>query len=1094
MPRLRCRFVANYFFSWLLFSLVANFTWAQSETATVSGQVVDPSGLNVTGAQVKLVDIDRDTSASSTTNNSGLYTFPSVRPGRYRIEVLAAGFRVVNVTGVTVNVQDHLEQNFKLVVGSISESMTVTADAYNVNTTDATISTVVDRNFAENLPMNGRSFQTLIQLAPGVVPATSNVSDGGQFNVNGQRASANYWMVDGVSANIGIAVFTSPGNGLGGSLGSFSATGGTNSLVSVDALQEFRIQTSGYAPEFGRTPGGQISIVTRSGTNRVHGSSFDYFRNDALDATDWFNGFTNDPPLRKAAERQNDFGGTFEGPLFKNRTFFFFSYEGLRLRLPQTALTTVPDLSARQNAVLAMQPFLNAYPLPNGPTAVDSQGNPIPGEAEFNASYSNPSTLDAYSIRIDHKINDKLLLFGRYNLSPSGFIQRGGQGGQALSVLNSSDIRTETETVGATLVPSAVVTNDWRFNYSRTEARGSWSLDHFGGAVPLVSLPLPNPYNAQNAQLSTLILSLRNPGIVEGKATRNVQRQFNIVDNLSLQRGSHSLKFGVDYRRLSPIFSAFAYDQFIFFSTVSSASAGNADSGAGVSQALGSTFLFRNLGVFAQDTWRIVPRLTITYGVRWDVDFVPQSINGPSLAAVTGFNLNDLSNLALAPAGTSPYNTAYGNFAPRLGLAYQPSQAADSGTTIRGGFGLFYDLASQEVGNSVFPGTYPFGSFKFCPGGPGCPANVTFPLDSSVAAPAPISPDSLSSGGVLGAFDPHLHLPYALQWNAALEQALGKQQSISVSYIGSAGRRLIQSAFAISPNPSFVYVNLVTNGARSNYNALQLQFQRRLSHGLQALASYTWAHSIDTASAGSVFVGSNQLLPGNANANRGPSNFDIRNAFSAAITYEIPAPKSNPLIYTSLRNWSLQSIIHVQSASPVDVFDSNFTQLKIFQAQVRPDVVSGIPLYLYGSQYPGGRAFNGTPGAVAGGCPDGFPSLGPFCPPPAGPDGLPIGQGNLGRNALRGFGLAQWDFSVHRDFAIHEALKLQFRVEMFNVVNHPNFGPPGGCFGSFCGQPFGVSTQTLAQSLGANIGNGGFDPLYQIGGPRSIQLALKLTF
>jgi hypothetical protein len=197
MPRLRCRFVANYFFSWLLFSLVANFTWAQSETATVSGQVVDPSGLNVTGAQVKLVDIDRDTSASSTTNNSGLYTFPSVRPGRYRIEVLAAGFRLVNVTGVTVNVQDHLEQNFKLVVGSISESMTVTADAYNVNTTDATISTVVDRNFAENLPMNGRSFQTLIQLAPGVVPATSNVSDGGQFNVNGQRASANYWMVDG---------------------------------------------------------------------------------------------------------------------------------------------------------------------------------------------------------------------------------------------------------------------------------------------------------------------------------------------------------------------------------------------------------------------------------------------------------------------------------------------------------------------------------------------------------------------------------------------------------------------------------------------------------------------------------------------------------------------------------------------------------------------------------------------------------------------------------------------------------------------------------------------------------------------------------
>jgi hypothetical protein len=198
-----------------------------------------------------------------------------------------------------------------------------------------------------------------------------------------------------------------------------------------------------------------------------------------------------------------------------------------------------------------------------------------------------------------------------------------------------------------------------------------------------------------------------------------------------------------------------------------------------------------------------------------------------------------------------------------------------------------------------------------------------------------------------------------------------------------------------------------------------------------------------------------------------------------------------------VRSWSLQSIIHVQSASPVNVYDSNFGSLQqVFQTQVRPDVVAGIPLYLYGSQYPGGKAFNGTAGAVAGGCPDGSPSIGPFCPPPVGPDGLPTRQGNLGRNALRGFGLAQWDFSVHRDFAIHESLKLQFRAEMFNVINHPSFGPPSGCLGPGCGTPFGfgVSSSTLAQSLAGNVGNGGFDPLYQLGGPRSIQLALKLSF
>ena len=197
MPRLRRRSAANWFFLWLLFSLVANFTWAQSETATVSGQVVEPSGLNVTGAQVKLVDIDRDTSVSVPTNNNGLYAFPSVRPGRYRMEVTAAAFKVVNVTGLLVNVQDHIEQNFRLQIGPVAESLTVTAGAPLANTTDGTVSTVVDRQFAENLPMNGRSFQTLIDLTPGVVLTTSDVNDSGQFSVNGQRASSNYWMVDG---------------------------------------------------------------------------------------------------------------------------------------------------------------------------------------------------------------------------------------------------------------------------------------------------------------------------------------------------------------------------------------------------------------------------------------------------------------------------------------------------------------------------------------------------------------------------------------------------------------------------------------------------------------------------------------------------------------------------------------------------------------------------------------------------------------------------------------------------------------------------------------------------------------------------------
>jgi hypothetical protein len=350
------------------------------------------------------------------------------------------GFRFIVVTDITLNVQDVVSRNFNLDVGAFSESITVTADQININTTDATVSTVVDRQFAENLPMNGRSFQTLIELTPGVVVAPTGPADAGQFSVNGQRASSNYWTVDGVSANIGISATNNPGNGLGGALGSFSALGGTNSLVSVDAMQEFRIQTSTYAPGFGRTPGGQISIVTRSGTNQFHGTVFDYLRNDLFDANDWFADYAH---LAKPKERQNDFGGTFGGPILRDHTFFFFSYEGLRLRLPQVALDTVPDLTARQTAVSAIQPYLQAFPFdPNQPDL----GN---GTAQYNASYSNAASLDASSLRLDHKLNSKWALSGRYNYSPSEIIVRGVNAGP-LSVVAPTRISTQTATVGAT--------------------------------------------------------------------------------------------------------------------------------------------------------------------------------------------------------------------------------------------------------------------------------------------------------------------------------------------------------------------------------------------------------------------------------------------------------------------------------------------------------------------------------------------------------------------------------------------------------------------------------------------------------------------
>ena len=1075
---MRVRLTVLYF---IIFVLFINTAPAQSPNGTVSGIVLDPSGGIIAGADVLIINGATGVQYAGKANSEGFYVVPNIPPGAYRIQVSNSGFKTIIKPDIIIHVLDAIAINFTLPIGAASEIVTVTGGVPLVNTENAAVSTVVDRQFAENLPLNGRSFQTLIDLTPGVVVTASNEYDGGQFSVNGQRPSSNYWMVDGVSANVGISSTNIPGNGFGGALGSFSALGGTNSLVSVDAMQEFRIQTSTYAPEFGRAPGGQISIVTRSGTSQFHGTAFEYLRNDVFDANDWF---ANATDQRKPAERQNDFGGTFSGPIRKDRTFFFFSYEGLRLRLPRVTLTNVPDIAARQNALPALQPYLNAFPLPNGPD------NAATGVAQDNASYSNAASLDAYSLRVDHRLGSKWNLFARYNYSPSQLLQRGN--GLALSVIVPSRIVTQTGTAGATWAISVETANDLRVNYSRTSASSKSSLDDFGGAVPLTSLPFPSPYTGQNATFNLIVALLGNGGdLTQGKGAHNLQRQINILDNVTAQKGSHSLKLGVDYRRLSPEYDPAHYAQTVVFLGVPALESGNPFENV-IQSGGGATFLFHNLGMFAQDTWRVIPSLTLTYGLRWDVDFAPSTTNGATLPAVTGFNLSNLSSLALAPAGTPAFRTPYGNVAPRIGMAYQLSQNQNWQTVLRGGFGVFFDLATQETGNILGQSAYPFGATQVnFPSG-------TFPLDPSMAAPPAITKPGAGSGE-LTAFDPDLKLPYTLEWNVALEQSLGSKQSVSASYVGSVGRRLIQSAVISSPNSNLGSAYLVTNSGTSDYDALQLQFQRHLSDGLQALASFTWSHSIDDGSAGSIGSLSNTFVPGvNRNENRGPSDFDVRKAFSAGVTYEFPVIRSKRLMNALAHGWSLQTIIQARSAIPVTAYDLlvGFDQLFKANTLVRPDVIPGIPLYLYGSQYPGGKALNNTPGAVTGGCSNGSQSVGPFCPPPTDASGNPLRQGNLGRNALRGFGATQWDFAVHRDFPIREALKLQFRAEMFNVLNHPNFGQPTADISS---AQFGRSTQMLGQYLnggafGGTPGSGAFDPLYQIGGPRSIQFALKLMF
>ena len=1029
---------------------------AQSTSALLTGRVTDPSHAVIAGAKISAINIGTNFRYETVTNGAGEYTLANLPPGTYQIEVEKSGFKKLVRPEMILHVQDVLAIDFEMAVGSLSDTIVVEAGAPLVNTTSGTVSTVVDQTFVENMPLNGRSFQTLLMLTPGVVVTQTAFDDQGQFSVNGQRADANYFTVDGVSANFGVTGYPPLVQAAGGALPALSALGGTNSLVSVDAVQEFRVQTSSFAPEYGRTPGGQISIVTRSGSNQFHGTAFEYFRNSVLDANDWF---SNANRLPKPEERQNDFGGVFGGPILKDKTFFFFSYEGLRLRQPATQETVVPDTASRQQAPATMRPYLNAYPIQNGPELGS-------GTAQFNGSYSNPSSLDAYSIRIDHAINSKLSIFGRYNNSPSQTNVRNTFGVLSGTEFLSSSVQTFT--VGLNQIVTTAISNEFRANYSNDRVGSQFKLDNFGGAVPLTDAEMyPSGFSTANGLFEFNIQSAGT--LANGLYGTNEQRQINLIDNFTWTKGTHQLKFGVDYRWLSPFTRPFAYFLVVGFAGVTAGSGGTL-SGAASYAETGSNqtvaFLTQNFSSYGQDTWKLNPRLTLTYGLRWDVNTALKGKNSAS-QPLTVINLNSPSNLALAPIGTPLYQTRYGNIAPRVGVAYQLGGRPDSITVLRGGFGIFYDLGYGSLGGAS--SYFPFFANNIiapttCPSGV---EGVCFPLTPQQAAPPPFTTNPPVN--TINVADPHLKVPRTYQWNVALEKSLGSSQSVSVTYIGAIGRELLRVTNIVNPNPDFGFVGVTDNSATSDYQALQVKFQRRLANGLQALASYTFSHSIDIASTDAYanYLNAPAFVT-NPNVDRGNSDFDIRHSFTAGVTYTLPSPQANRFARATLGGWSVDAFVLARSAPPVNVIGSLVVAAGT-AFYPRPNVVPGQPFELFGAQYPGGKIFNSAAFTAA-----------------------PVGQqGDFGRNVLRGFGATQADVAFQRQFRFTEQLNLRFRAEFFNIFNHPNFGPPNN---NLSDPLFGHSTQTLASSLGSGGANGGFNPLYQIGGPRSIQLALKLAF
>lgn len=1043
--------------SLLLAYLLVQAVRAQSTDATLSGVVVDPAGKAIPNAEIEVENESTAIHYTTKTNDAGIYTLTILPPGHYRVQVSRLGFKTIIKPGIVLNVQGALALNFTLPVGATSESITVESGALSINTSDGSVSTVIDRDFVENIPLNGRSFQDLLTLSPGVYQVANSSSYGtgysGDIVVNGQRTEANYYTVDGVSANTGV--MPNPfggGAGVSGSVPGLTALGSTQSLTSVDSLQEFRSTTSTYSAEYGRTPGGQFAFSTRSGTDEFHGTLFDFFRNDKLDANNWFNDYFGYP---KGKERQNDFGGTLGGPIDvpgvyrgQNRSFFFVSYEGLRLTSPQTATPVeVPSQNLRQSSPAALRPLLNAFPVANG-----GSQDLTNGFAYYIESVSYPSSLDNTSIRIDQKIGDKLSLFGRYANSPSNTTSYN------LAIRHTSSLPTRTLTFGSTYALSPLQSNELRFNLTQSDSRLSDQSTSLGGAVPLDLNEVPGPgsgsFPRKNSQL---FVNFTFAAFTSFKLSPlpAKQHQLNLIDTHNWLLGKHGLKAGVDWRRIQTTLPAWDPLEEISFSSQSQVLSNTPSYGAVQTWGtLHDTPVYLNFSSFLEDEWKVSPHLSLSLGIRWDLNPAPTNAGGPSPYTVD--QITNLRTAKLAPQGTPLWKTDWLGFAPRFGAAYQVWPSSRRSTVLRTGFGVFYD-PGNTIGSLGFEGIGFVSSAQVpAPSYPLTSAQLNVPPPS---AAVPYGGGN-SSTSVIG-FDPNLKLPYSLQYTLAVEQELTRCDTVTLGYVGSVARRLLTTFYAYPGkigNANFgknTALDLIQGRASSGFNSLQAKYQRSLSRGLQALMSYTFAHSIDDASSNfNIYY----LLWAS-------SDFDVRHSFQAALTYDTPAMKSLGRAASIFKDWGIDLRYQARTALPVDVIGVQQLNPSTGEyIQYQPNLVAGQPLYVYGRAVPGGRAINYHAFQEAA-------------------SGV---QGNLPRNYARAFGSNQLDATIRRNIYLDDQLHLQFRAEAFNIPNHPMFGPVYNYL-SYGPSLFGRARNTMNSE-------GNLNSLYQMGGPRSLQLSLKLIF
>jgi hypothetical protein len=1099
--------------AFLVFSLAGmwgSIARAQTTQGTIVGTVKDPQGAVVPAATVSVTNPATGLVRTTTTGSDGMFRVPALPAGVYRVEVEASGFAKAVVPQVNVAVDQVQTVNVGLQLAARAQSVTVSGAVAEVNTQTTQLGNVIQHTQVTTLPLNGRNFAQLAALNPGV---TTSGGGGGQqggeggvsgFASNGHRSSSNNYMVDGIDNN----------NWLGGSV---------MQLPSIDSIQEFEVQTDTFAAEFGRNSGAVINLVTKSGTNQLHGSVYEFLRNDALDARNFF----SDPQFGKPKLQLNQFGFTLGGPIVKNHTFFFGNYEGFRQRAGITRLTNVPTDAQRQGLFVDSQGQTVQVTV-NPVSAQLFKLYPEPNTSQTGGNFVSSPTLTNDTnqglIKIDHRFGANDTLTSRYSYTGASVFYpfTPGQGVTDIPGYGIfTDLTSHLGSLGWTHILNPHMLNEFRFGFTRAtdithNQPGPQAADYgfntgWAAGSPLGLGNIPNitfsgGFVSAGGAVSNLGGTIENP-------SGNWQNTLQFIDNFSYSHGHHSFKFGGDARniRTNRLYDLAFSGQIIF---------GGLNNPEGINNPLvdfaeglpngslhfigDSSRSFRTTyyGFFAQDTYQVLPNLTLNYGLRYELQtvlhdatnrltsFWPQNFQtylSPS-ADQTDLNVLEQSGMVSQTNVGNIYNPDYNNVAPRIGLAWAlgPQQK----TVVRAAFGIFYDTLEGNIPSNILLNP------PYMPGYFNTPPFITWP-DSFAVTGFP----------VLTYPSQNFPTPYSQDWNLNIQRQLPGQMLFEIAYVGSKGTHLsrfvqfdqayntqaqidsltpdvvtrmelmgipppaaeflsqhIELIPSVARVPYFGYAQLfqAQNTVNSIYNGLQTSLKKSAGHGLSFLLGYTYSRSIDGAS---VFFGSGAngttIFPQNnynLAAERGLSDFNVSHRFVASYVYQIPTLRNllPGLAHTLADGWELTGIITLQTGQPFSVLtgsDNSSTGL----GTDRPNIV--------GDAHAGSQTVDHWFNTAA------------FAP------NAVLTFGDAGRNILIGPGVHNVDFSLIKNTRLGERLNMQFRAEFFNIFNHPNFGLPSNVLTA---PNFGALNQTadVAQN---NVGLGS-------GGPRLVQFGLKLSF